>query len=641
MSSRASSWAKALRRAIRKAARVARPPPKLTISQWADENLRLSPEDSSESGQYRSSRAPFQRGIMDACSDPATETVVMMSSAQVGKTTIIKAIVGFHMDQDPAPILKLAPTLEMAETFSKDRLAPMCRDTPCLREKIASPRARDSGNTLLHKRFAGGHLTMAGANSPASLASRPIRIVLCDEVDRYPPSAGTEGDPVNLAFKRATTFWNRFKALFSTPTIKGLSRIEAAYAQTDQRRFFVPCPHCDAFQTLKWAQVKWEKGKPEQAHYVCEHCGSVITDAHKAAMLRRGEWRPTSEEGRPGMVGFHINELYSPWRKFGDVANDFVNAKGSPETLKTWVNTSLGETYDEDQGERPEWAQLKARAEPYEVATVPQGGLLLTAFVDVQEDRLAVKLKAWGRGEESWLVVWLELYGDTDYDGGRDLPEVYKQLDDLLGRGYPHASGAVLHVASCGIDSGFRTQAVYNYCRTRAPRVFPTKGSNTAGRPVLTRPSKQDVNHKGEVIAGGVQLWNIGTDAAKRQVYGRLKLTEPGPGRMHFPIGLEDEYYEQLCAEKLVTKHRHGVPYQEWHRTRPRNEALDCEVGAYHAALRAGMGRFKWERLEQALAPPPPETKAKSEPEKPAQSRLFNARRKAAGGRRGGFVTNY
>ncbi len=576
---------------------------------------------------------------MDACSDPAVETVVVMSSAQVGKTTFIKAVIGFHVDQDPAPILLLNPTLDMSEAFSKDRLAPMVRDTPCLRGKIADPRSRDSGNTILHKRFSGGHLTLAGANSPASLASRPVRIVLCDEVSRYPPSAGTEGDPVNLAFKRTATFWNRKRVLTSTPTIKGACRIEMAYEQSDQRRYHVPCIWCRGYQTLRWAQVKWPEGKPREAHYLCEHCGSAITDADKIKILREGEWRAGAEPN--GTAGFHLNELYSPWRKFGEVAEDFLAAKkGGRETLKTWVNTSLGETWEEDQGERPDWATLKARAEPYDLFTVPPGGLLLTAFVDVQQDRLAVKVKAWGRGEESWLVVFLELYGDTDYDGGRELPKVYRELDDLLGRSYPHASGAELHIASAGIDSGFRTQAVYNYCRTRGPRVYPTKGVFTPGRPVVTRPSKQDVTYKGQTIEGGVMLWPIGTDAAKRLVYWRMKITGPGPGRMHFPIGIEDEYYEQLCSEKLVTKYRHGVPYQEWHQTRPRNEALDCEVGVYHAAIRAGMGRFRWERLEQSLAPPA-ESKAKTEPQNPAASRVFNARRSRPPGRRGGFVSNY
>lgn len=570
---------------------------------------------------------------MDACSDPAVETVVVMSSAQIGKTTFIKAVIGYHVDQDPAPILLLNPTIEMSETFSKDRLAPMVRDTPCLRGKIAGPRSRDSGDTLLHKYFAGGRITMAGANSPASLASRPIRIVLCDEVDRYPPSAGTEGDPVNLAFKRSVTFWNRKRVLTSTPTIKGASRIETAYEQSDQRRYHVPCPYCRGYQTLRWANVKWPEGKPEEAHYTCEHCGSAITDPDKIKMLREGEWRAGTEFN--GTAGFHLNELYSPWREFGEVAEDFLAAKkGGRETLKTFINTSLGETWEEDQGERPDWATLKARAEPYQVLTVPQGGLILTVGVDAQDNRLAVTVKAWGRDEESWLVYWGELYGDPSQPGG-----VWTQLDELLTRAYEHESGVDLHITSAAVDSGHHTQHVYNYCRTRTPRVVAVKGMGQMGRPVVSRPSAQDVHYKGTVIKGGVQLWPCGVDTAKRQIYHRLKLKEPGPGYMHFPIGLDDEYYQQLTAEKLVTRYKQGVPYTEFVQTRDRNEGIDCEVYAYAAAIRAGMGRFDWARLERALAPPG-EGKPKTEPPKPAESGFSNAPRKPRT-RRGGFVSNY
>ncbi len=552
---------------------------------------------------------------MDACSDPGVETVVVMSSAQVGKTTFIKAVIGFHVDQDPAPILLLNPTLEMSETFSKDRLAPMVRDTPCLRGKIADPRSRDSGNTLLSKRFAGGHITMAGANSPASLASRPIRIVLCDEVDRYPPSAGTEGDPVNLSFKRSVTFWNRKRVLTSTPTIKGASRIETAYEQSDKRRYHVPCPYCRGFQTLRWAQVKWPEDKPAEAHYKCEHCGSAITDADKIKFLREGEWRAGAEFN--GTAGFHLNELYSPWRKFGEVAEDFLAAKkGGRETLKTWVNTSLGETWEEDQGERPDWAQLQARAEPYKVLSVPQGGLFLTAGVDVQNDRLAVKVKAWGRDEESWLIYWGELYGDPSQPGG-----VWNELDAMLVRNYEHASGALLPITAASVDSGHHTHPVYNYCRKREPLVAALKGMGQVGRPVLSRPSVQDVQYQGAVIKDGVKLWPAGVDTAKRQIYHRLKLTKPGPGYMHFPQGLDDEYYQQLTAEKLVTRYTQGVPHTEFVRAHERNEGIDCEVYAYHAAIRAGMGRIDWDKLEQALVHKIAEQKAGA-PAKTSQRRI-------------------
>jgi len=281
---------------------------------------------------------------MDAVCDREVESIVIRASAQVGKTEILNNIAGYYIHQDPAPILLLQPTLEIAEAWSKDRFAPMIRDTAALSELIKDPRSRDSGNTLLHKKFPGGHITMAGANSPASLASRPIRIVLMDEVDRYPLSAGAEGDPRSLAKKRSTTFWNRKDIQASTPTVKGISPIDAAYENSDQRLYYVPCTHCGEYQYLKWAQVKWDK-EPEEAYYVCECCGVVLTDSDKPAMLAAGEWR--AEMPFKGVAGFHLSELYSPWVTFGQIAKNFTIAKLLPETLKTWVNTSLGESWEE------------------------------------------------------------------------------------------------------------------------------------------------------------------------------------------------------------------------------------------------------------------------------------------------------
>ena len=324
---------------IQKIASNFAPPPRLKVSEWADKFRKLSPESSAEPGQWRTSRAEYQRGIMDAVNDPAVVEVVIMSSAQTGKTESLNNIVAYYITQDPSPMLLLQPTLEMSEAYSKDRLAPMVRDCPNLLDKIGDPRSRKTDNTLLHKTFPGGHITLAGANSPASLASRPVRIVLCDEVDRYPASAGTEGDPVNLAKKRTVTFWNRKLLLTSTPTVKGSSRIEQAFLASDQRRYFVDCPHCQHEQVLVWAGVKWEDD-PKAAWYECGNCNRPINNGQKLEMIRGGRWKATAEF--KGVAGFHLNELYSPWRTFGDVAGDFLKAKDNPQQLKVWVNTSLG-----------------------------------------------------------------------------------------------------------------------------------------------------------------------------------------------------------------------------------------------------------------------------------------------------------
>lgn len=324
------------------------PPPKWTISQWADNRRYLSSEASAEKGRWRTSRAEYQRGIMDAIGDPAIEQVVVMSSAQVGKTEILSNTIGYYVDFDPSPIMLVQPDEAMAETFSKDRLASMFRDSPSLRNKVASPRTRDSGNTILHKRFPGGHITMVGANAPSGLASRPIRVVLLDEVDRYPMSAGTEGDPVNLAIARTKNFWNRRIVMVSTPTVKGFSRIEKAFEQSDQRHFFVPCPHCGHEHILRWANVKW-KDDPALALLVCPSCEKNFTTAQKNNAVKKGHWKATAPFNR--IAGFHLNELYSPWRTLAEIVDDFLRAKDDPCTLQVWMNTSLGEAW-EDQGQR-------------------------------------------------------------------------------------------------------------------------------------------------------------------------------------------------------------------------------------------------------------------------------------------------
>ena len=342
---------------------------------------------------------------MDAVSDPSIETVVVMSSAQVGKTEVINNITGFHIDQDPAPMLVLLPTVEMAQAWSKDRLAPMLRDTPALRGRVKAPRSKNSNNTLLHKVFPGGHITMTGANAPASLASRPIRIVLCDEVDRYPPSAGTEGDPVSLARKRATTFWNRKVVLTSTPTLKGVSRIESEFEISDQRYYHLACPHCGHEQRLHWENVKWQKDEqgnhvPESAAYYCGECGSMWTEAERIKAIRNGRWIATRQS--KGIAGFHLSELYSPWSSIEDIVRNFLKAKGNSEPLRAFVNTALGESW-EDRSEQIDQHSIYARREEYD-ADVPEGVLLLTAGIDVQRDRIEIEVAGWGEGDESWNV---------------------------------------------------------------------------------------------------------------------------------------------------------------------------------------------------------------------------------------------
>lgn len=556
-----------LRKAIRSQIyKRLKPPPKLTISEWADQFRKLSPESSAEPGSWNTSRAEYQRGIMDALSDPSIETVVVMSSAQVGKTEILNNAIGYFISQDPSPMLVVQPTLDMAQTWSKDRLAPMLRDTPILGGLVKDPRSRDSGNTTLHKIFPGGHVTACGANSPSSLASRPVRNVFFDEVDRFPISAGSEGDPVSLGKKRAATFWNRKIFLVSTPTNKGASRIETAFDESDQRRYYVCCPDCGHSQILRWANVKWEEDKPETAKYVCDDCGSLWDDAQRARIIKTGKWiadKPTKK-----IAGFHLSALYSPWTPLEEGVRDFLEAKKQPATLRVWVNTFLGETWEE-QGEQIDEYDLANRAEDWDA--IPEDVLLLTAGVDVQDDRLEAEIVGWGRDEESWSIAYKTIHGDPS------APAVWRDLDEFLNQSFEHELGEDMIVRATCIDSGgHHTQAVYKYVAPReGKRIYAIKGVGGEGRPIIGKPSKNNI--------GKIKLFPVGVDTAKLLLFSRFRISEPGPGYCHFPVGRDDEYFKQLTAEKIATRYHKGFAKREFVKTRTRNEALDVRVYAMSA----------------------------------------------------------
>ena len=561
------------------------------MSQWADQNRRLSPEASSEPGTWVTDRAPYQRGMMDAVNEPGVSEVVYMTSSQIGKTEIINNIIGYFAHQDPSPMLLIQPTLDMAETWSKDRLAPMIRDTDALTDLFGDPRSRDSNNTLLHKKFPGGHITMAGANSPSSLASRPIRIVLLDEEDRYPHSAGTEGDPGSLAQKRTTTFWNRLLVTASTPTIEDESKIESRYQQSDQRKYYVPCPECDTFQVLSWQQIKFEKEKIEDAVYECEHCKAKLKESDKMWMLSHGEWR--AEAAFNSIAGFHINELYSPWVKWSEMVAGFLKAKRLPETLKVWVNTSLGETWKEaTEGIDP--SGLLGRKENWG-RVAPEGVIVITAGVDVQDDRLEAEVIGWGVSQESWSLQYHVLHGDPAQS------KVWEDLNNVLTQTIKTTDGRTLSVAASCVDSGgHQTQRVYEYCKGREyQRIYAIKGANQIGKPLVSKFSK---NNKLRV-----KLFTIGTDTAKQMIYSRLKIHQPGAGYCHFPADYPEEYFKQLTSERIQTKFVNGHPTRIWVLTKGRrNEALDCRVyglAALHI-LNPNLDRLAKEQERERLRKP-------------------------------------
>lgn len=521
-------------------------------------------------------RAEYLRGIMDAVTDPNTHTVTVMSSAQIGKTEILLNVIGYYIAQDPAPMLLVQPTLEISEAFSKDRLAPMLRDTPALRDRVADARARNSGNTTKQKTFPGGHITMGGANSPSSLASRPVRIVLCDEVDRYPASAGTEGDPVSLAEKRATTFWNRKRVRTSTPTIRGQSRIETSLEQGDGRRYHVPCPECGTPHVLMWEHMHWETDPENTAQAVrawmsCPACGAEIREEHRPRMMAQGKW--VADRVFSGHASFHIWEAYSGWVRWLDTVNAFLLAKGSKETLKAFVNTALGETWEERDGEAMTDADaLRTRREPYirdHDSALPDGVSVVCMLVDVQDDRLQIEFKGFGADEESWGIEYVTLVGDPDS------ADLWAKLDNQLARTFRRVDGAMLGVTYAGIDSGGHyTSKVYAWVRKHRGRAYAFKGKGGQGLPLVAMGAKV----KGQFI----RLWIVGTDTAKDAIHmSRLKLSVPGPRYMHFPSAYPDSYFDELCAETVETHYRAGRPTRSWVCPKgKRNEALDLNVYA-------------------------------------------------------------
>lgn len=578
--------------AVTQAMAIWAPPPRLTVSEWADRERRLSPEASAEPGRWITARAEYQRGIMDAVSDPSVETVVVIKSAQVGWTEILNNVVGYHIAQDPAPILVVQPTVEMGTAWSKDRLAPMLRDTPQLKGLVADVRSRDGDNTLLHKTFPGGHVTIAGANSAASLASRPIRMVLFDEVDRYPPSAGSEGDPVTLGRKRTATYWNRKILIGSSPTIEGVSRIEHAYLGSDQRRYHVPCPDCGEMQALTWTQVRWEGDDAQSARYHCSGCGVAWTDAQRWGAVRRGEWRAMAEFR--GIAGFHISELYSPWRRLADTVADFMAAKDRPEMLKAWVNTALGETW-RDKGQAPDADRLMDRREPWPMGRVPVDVLALTIGADLQNDRIEAYLWGWGRGLERWLIDAEVFHGRPADAAPWDALAAWAQKD------WRREDGGTMRALKCAVDTGGQdTAAAYGHIRRLGlpALMVAVKGVDRWGASTPVQgPTAVDALLNGQKIKRGLKLWTVAVSTFKSELYRSLWLqrSEDGstpPGWVHLPEGLTAEQVRQLVAEQLQTvKDKRGFARQEWAKIRDRNEALDCAVYARAALWVAGADR--------------------------------------------------
>lgn len=530
-------------------------------------------------------------------------SVVLRWASQLGKTEALLNTMGYYIDAEPSPIMVVQPSKEAMDRFSRQRITPLIDASPALRGRVAEKKSRSSGNTLQSKEFEGGVLLMVGANVPADLASSPIRILLLDEIDRFPLEIGgrkdhqSEGDPIDIAERRTATFSGRKIAKVSTPTVENESRIDREFAATSQRYFVVPCKHCGAFQRLVWEQVKWPAGQPGLAHYECSHCEERIEHTEKAAMLRGGYWvdedpeiaqafrdsfLPPVPAAGPEVVGYALSALYSPWFTWADMAHAFVKAARDPIRLRVFVNTLLGEVWTHEDGESIDGLELSQRGEVFGPGVhgpeLPAGIVSITAGVDFQADRAVIEIVGWGVGEESWSIEYLDIYGDPSIPPEHGGP-LWDELDRVLfERRYSHHRGGALGIDAACLDTGHYAQTIYAYVKPRQRRnIWGIKGvAKEDGSPLW--PKHPTRNNRGRI-----DLYPLNVNAGKEIVYARLKRQEPGPGYCHFPEGRSDGYFSELTAETVTTKRRKGRKIRKWDSHGRRNEALDCRVYAYAA----------------------------------------------------------
>ena len=518
---------------------------------------------------------------MDVISDPLVDEVTIMTGTQVGKSEILLNTFGYFCDYDPCPIMLMQSTDDLAKDFSTTRIAPMIRDCKALSNKFPTA-SRDSGNTIHLKKFAGGFVSIGGANSTSFLRSKPIRVLLLDEVDDYPYNVGGQGDPVDLASKRTTNFWNRKIVRVSSPTIKDLSRIESGFKRGDQRFFNIECPHCGELHVLNFGIVKFPKGKPELAQFGCPHCLKQYNNAVKNRQLRTGQWIATNPDG--DHPSFHLASFYSPWpgSSVENIAKEFHQARFTPEKLVVVVNTRFAETWD-DAGETLEPHSLIDRCEKYK-SEVPRRALIVVGGADVQRDRIEITLDAYGAGEECWHIKHIVIDGDPDIaEGNEDSP--WDELTEIKRTPLKHESGIDIYVDTIFIDTGgANTQSVYNYVRSHSgEKIFGIKGQGGDGIPIVGTQKKQKTGNPNQ---RKINIVPLGVDQAKDLIYKRLAIETEGGGYCHFPEGKDIEYFRQLTSEKKITKYQKGVPKRQW--VLPsgrRNEALDCRVYAYGALI--------------------------------------------------------
>lgn len=613
------------------------PPPIQRVTEWAEINRFLGGVESSEPGRYRVSRTPYAQEPQDCMSvRSAVEEIVLQWAAQTSKTTVMLNCVGASIDTNPGPIMIVWPTNTVAKRNSRQRIAPLLNDSPALARRVAANRSRDKANTTQLKEFDGGILAIVGANSAADLRAMPVRDLYLDEVDNFPLDVDGEGDPSKLAEARQTTFSRRKRMKSSTPTTKGFSRIEEAYEASDMCRYHVPCPHCGGYQPLEFGTdkphgLKWDKDEsgapvPTSVRYVCAAHGCEIREHEKGRMLAAGAWvaaRPGAQAGK--VRGFHLNGLYSPlgWLSWRTIVVEWHAAmqavgRGDISLLRVFVNTRLAETFEE-LGDKADKNELLRRAEDIPVRTVAHGLFICTTGVDTQGDRIEAFTWAWGPGLERQLVDRAVFHGDPTRPENEP-GSVWARLTEYRRTPLAHVGGGRCPILAVFIDSGgHATQSVYAYARAHQHEgMHAVKGVSLERKPILGKPSDMDVNWQGQRIKKGVKLWPIGTDTAKFEIYGRMRVAQPGPGYVHLSKHLPAEVFEQLTSEKLVTRYVKNRPKLEWIKVPGiRNEALDGAVYSLAAAHWIGIDRWAatdwvaWaERLEaskpQAKPPPQP-----------------------------------
>ena len=595
-----------------------RPPPDLTVDEWADVKRVLSQEEAAEPGPWDTSRTPYLREIMEvlSASHPARD-VTVMKGAQVGGTEVLVNFIGYVMEHSPGPSLAVMPTEDTARDWSRDRLGSMIRSTPSV-NALYSGKSRDPNNTITRKKFPGGFLKVAHATSASQLRSKPIRYLVMDEVDGYPEDVDGEGDPCELAERRTSTYGATKKIVrVSTPTFETTSRIEPAYEASDQRKYFVPCPHCDHYQTLRWDQLQWPKGKPEEAMYCCEECGCLLEESDKTEMLDRGEWRATNPDAPDDKVGFHLSALYSPdgWMSWADCAKKFhaaVKSK-SKELLRTFVNTILGETW-RDVGETPDHEKLYLRRGGCERGKVVDDALVLTAGVDVQGDRLECEIVAWGQKLRSWSVDYVKIHGDPAKG------KVWDELDTLIHTDFPHESGGEVAISRVAIDAGYETQHVRNFCRKYSSNFVMAVIGRASLQRAIGSAKWVDVDARGKRIKRGAKQWKIGVNVLKEEIYSWLLHSLPEEdeekprGWCEWPE-YSREYFRGITAEE---KKPRGDKIT-WVKTYERNEPLDCRVYARAASIVLGIDRWDEDRWQQ-------ERKAIEETMEPDETRTAGPR---------------